>query len=185
MIKKSELTKHHYKTGEVADLLGVSTKTVQTYDQEGKLRFIRSPGNRRLLARDDLIAFLKDRGLFQDDSAEGRVDVIYARVDGEEGDALSLDRQALFLVEQVHTLESPVILKEIGSGSDDQRGKLQRLLTMVCQGEVAHVYVTGRDRLAGPGFHYLETVFREHGTELVEVTVPEGENPAWEEPEEE
>ena len=170
MIKASELTKQVYETGEVAKLLGCSCKTVQTYDQEGKIKFGRSAGNHRLIARDDLILFLENRGLLYNDLAEEKIDVIYARVSSHgqksKGD---LDRQALFLVEHVKDLHRPLIIKEVGSGLDDQRKQLQKLLKMVCQGEVKNVYVTYKDRLTRFGFRYLETMFLAHGTSIVIV----------------
>ena len=49
-------------------------------------------------------------------------DVIYARVSSHEqkqkGD---LDRQALFLIENVKDLHNPIIMKEVGSGLHDKR----------------------------------------------------------------
>lgn len=168
MFKTSDFNKQVYKTGEVAKILGVTPKTVQNYDHEGKLRFYRSGGNRRLITRDELLRFLEERGLLYDDSIQQQVDVVYARVSSHEqktkGD---LDRQALFLVENIHDMQNPVILKEVGSGLNDSRRLLQKLLGMVCRGEVRNVYVTYKDRLTRFGFHYLETIFLAHGTNIV------------------
>ena len=38
MYKVSEFTKTGYKVGEVAEILGVSTKTIRNYDKLGKLK---------------------------------------------------------------------------------------------------------------------------------------------------
>ena len=72
-------------------------------------------------------------------------------------------------------------MKEVGSGLNDKRKKLQELIQMVCQGKVRRVFVTYKDRLTRFGFHYLESVFREHGVSIVvmkdtneEKTVQEG-----------
>ena len=79
------------------------------------------------------------------------------------------DRPALFLLEHVCGLQNPVILKEVGSGLNDNRKQLQKLLRMVCRGEVRNVYVTYKDRLTRLGFRYLETVFSAHGTAIIAV----------------
>ena len=108
MFKVSDFDKQVYKTGDVAKILGVTNKTIQNYDKEGKLKVGRNPGNRRVIVRDDL--------------------------------------------------HNPLILKEVGSGLNDNRKQLQKLLEMVCQGKVRNVYVTFKDRLTRFGFRYLETV---------------------------
>lgn len=182
MIKTSDLTKNAYKTGEIAKLLGVTCKTIQNYDNEGKLRFTRSPGNRRILAREELIQFLDSKGLLYDDTKDERIDVIYARVSSyEQKSKGDLDRQALYLVENVYNLHRPLIMKEVGSGLNDNRKQLQKLLKMVCNGKVQNVYVTYKDRLTRFGFHYLETMFLAHGTSIIVVKDKEEERSVQEE----
>lgn len=170
MYKASDFKKQVYKTGEVAQILGVTVKTIQNYDNEGKLRFSRSQGNRRNILREDLLLFLEERGILYNDTSEGKRDVIYARVSSHDqknhGD---LDRQALFLTEHVQDLQNPMILKEVGSGLNDNRKHLQKLLSMVCRNEVRNVYVTYKDRLTRFGYHYLETMFAAHGVKIVVV----------------
>ena len=170
MLKKSDFTKQVYKTGEVAKILGVTNQTIQNYDRDGRLKVGRSGGGHRAIAREDLLHFLEEKGLLYDDTQKEISDVIYARVSSHDqkshGD---LDRQALFLVEHVHGLQNPVILKEVGSGLNDNRKQLQKLLEMVCRGEVRNVYVTYKDRLTRFGFRYLETVFSAHGTAIIVV----------------
>ena len=47
---------------------------------------------------------------------------------------------------------------------------------MVENNEVNRVFVTYRDRLTRVGFHYLETMFKLHGVEIVVVNDQEKEN---------
>ncbi len=170
MFKVSEFTKKYYRTGEVAKILGVTTRTIQNYDYQGRLKICRTEGNRRCIMKEDLIDYLQKRNLIIDDVTGNRCDVIYARVSSHDqkshGD---LDRQALFLIENVSDLVNPVILKEVGSGLNDQRPKLQQLLKMVCDKKVRRVYITYKDRLTRFGFHYLETVFKAHDTDIIIV----------------
>lgn len=168
MFKISDFKKTMYRTGEVAQILGVTPKTIQNYDRLGKLKVCRSDGNRRVVMREDLIAYLEEKGLLYNDGNDKRVDVIYARVSSHDqkkhGD---LDRQVLFLIEHGEDLRNPVILKEVGSGLNDQRKQLQKLLVMVGNHEVRNVYITYKDRLTRFGFHYLETLFRSCGTQII------------------
>ena len=120
--------------------------------------------------RDELIRFLDEKGMLVDDTLQDRRDIVYARVSSHDqkghGD---LDRQALFLVERVSDMQNPLILKEVGSGLNDKRKKLQQMLTMVSKGEVRNVYITYKDRLTRFGFHYLETMFNACGTNIIIV----------------
>ncbi|HAG69964.1 MAG TPA: IS607 family transposase [Lachnospiraceae bacterium] len=170
MFKVSEFDKSIYKPGEVASILGVTVKTIQNYDHQGKLKVCRNEANRRIILRDDLIAFLKEMHIVYDDTVDEKRDVIYARVSSHDQKAHGdLDRQALFLVEHVPDLKNPLIMKEVGSGLNDRRKSLQALLQMVCRDEVRNVYVTYRDRLTRFGFHYLEAMFQAHHVAIIVV----------------
>lgn len=170
MYKVSGLKKQSYKVNEVAEILGVTTKTIRNYDERGILKAERTVGNHRVIMRDELIRFLNEKGMLLDNTMKGRRDIVYARVSSHDqkqhGD---LDRQALFLVEHVPDMQNPLVLKEVGSGLNDKRKKLQQVLTMVSKGEVRNVYVTYKDRLTRFGFYYLETMFNACGTNIVIV----------------
>ena len=178
----SDLKKQCYKVNEVAEILGVSTKTIRIYDARGILKAERTVGNHRVILRDELIRFLDEKGMLLDDTLKERRDIVYARVSSHDqknhGD---LDRQALFLVEHVADMQNPLILKEVGSGLDDKRKKLQQVLAMVSQREVRNVYITYKDRLTRFGFHYLETMFNACGTNIVIVKDENGEKSVQEE----
>lgn len=170
MYKKSEFTKASYKTGEVAKLLCVTNRTIQNYDRDGKLKVCRTENNRRCIMRSDLLEFLDKHNLLYDDIAFEKRDIIYARVSShDQQDHGDLDRQALFLIENTENLKNVLVLKEVGSGLNDNRKQLQKLLTMVCNNEVNKVYITYKDRLTRFGYHYLETMFSAHGVEIVVV----------------
>lgn len=169
MYKRSDFTKKYYKTGEVAKILNLTIKTIQNYDHSGKLKFIRTTTNYRLMTREDLLDYLDKEGMLCDISLEKR-DVIYARVSSNEqktkGD---LDRQAMFLIENVDNLINPLVLKEVGSGLNDKRKKLMELINLVCNDQVRNIYVTYKDRLTRFGFNYLEEIFKNHDVQIVVV----------------
>jgi len=183
LYRESDFTKKIYKPKELVDILGVSHSTVRKYDVEGKLPVKRTETNRRIIHREDLLAYLEQQGLlYRDDERLQKVDVIYARVSSHEQKAKGdLDRQALYLVEHVADLVNPVIIKEVGSGLNDRRNQLHRLIEMVMTGKVGNVYITYRDRLTRFGFHYLEAAFRSAGTEIVVVKDKDGERSVQEE----
>ncbi len=168
MYKVSDFTKTAYRTGEAAKILGITTRTIQNYDKLGKLKVCRTEGNRRVIMREDLIKYLDDKGLIYDDTNSKRHDVIYARVSSnEQKQSGDLDRQALYLVENAKDIQNPIILKEVGSGLNDKRKQLQKLLGMISNHEVRNVYITYKNRLTRFGFNYLETMFNACGTSII------------------
>ena len=182
MYQVSDFTKSSYRVKEVADFLGVSTKTIRRYDEEGKLRMHRTEGNHRIILREDLLCLLEEKGLLYDDSTMQKKDVIYARVlSHDQKRSGDLDRQIVFLIEHTAGLQNPVILKEVGSGLNDGRVQLQKLLRMVCQGEVRNIYITYKDRLTRFGYRYLETMFELHGVSIIVVKDREVEKQVYEE----
>lgn len=170
MYKATDFTKNAYRVKEVADLLGTTTQTIRNYDKQGIIKTIRNNGNQRIIMRDDLISFLDNKGLILNNKEDIKRDVVYARVSSHDqkkhGD---LDRQAMFLIENAKDIRNPIILKEVGSGLNDKRKQLQKLLKMVCNNEIRNVFVTYRDRLTRFGFSYLETMFLAHNTQIIIV----------------
>lgn len=169
MIKTSQLTKDTYKPKDIAQFLGVTTRTLQNWDNEGKIHFKRdSVSNRRFMSKDDVIKLLEVNGLLFDDTIDKKRDIIYARVSSHDQKAHSdLDRQVQFLIDSIDDLQNVLVLSEVGSGLNGKRKKLQQLLRMVMNNEVNRVFITDQDRLAGCGFNYLETVFNLKGVEII------------------
>lgn len=182
MYKRSDFTKPAYKTAEVMKILNVTYSTIKNYDKQGKLPIKRTETGRRTVLRDDLLNYLDSLGMLVHDDELAKHDVIYARVStGEQKTKGDLDRQALFLMEHCDNLQNPIVLKEVGSGLNDKRKKIQELIRMVENDEVNRVFVTYKDRLIRFGFHYLETIFKQHGVEIVVVKDQEKEKSVQEE----
>ena len=68
----------------MVDILNVSTKTIRKYDAQGILHAERTAGNHRAIMRDELLRFLKDKGMLYDDSDKERRDIVYARVSSHD-----------------------------------------------------------------------------------------------------
>lgn len=169
MYKRSDFTKHIYKTGEVAKFLNLHVQTVIRYDKEGKLPFQRSESGRRIMFREDLISYMEKNDLLVDDETGVKRDVIYCRVSSHEQQAKGdLDRQVVRVMEYASPfrLQNPLILKEVGSGLNDNRRQIQKLIKMVLHGEVYRIFVSYKDRLTRFGYHYLETICEERGVEI-------------------
>ena len=95
--------------------------------------------------------------------------MIYCRVSSHDQQSKGdLDRQVVKLMEyaQNYQLQNPIILKEVGSGLNDQRKQIQKLIRMVLRKEVSRIFITNKDRFTRFGYHYLETICDECGVEI-------------------
>lgn len=171
MVKDSELVKDIYRPKDVARMLGVTVKTLYNRESAGSLSFKRDKQtDRRYLDKADLVRLLDEHGLYFDDSASKKRDVIYARVSSHDqksnGD---LDRQIALLTKHAKDANNLLVLSEVGSGLNDKRPKLQRLLRMIMNDEVSRIFITFSDRLTRFGYRYFETICSLKGVEIVEV----------------
>lgn len=169
MIRESELTKESYSLHEVSKIVGLSLNTLRNYDESGKLKFYRTPGNHRRLTRENLLTYLEHRRILLREN-NSRIDIIYARVASnaqkQNGD---LERQELFLLKSSTDLVNPKVVSEVGSGLNDKRKGLNEVISLVLNNKVNRVFVTYSDRLTRFGFNFLEQFFSYHGTEIVVV----------------
>lgn len=168
MYKSSDFTKAFYKPGEVAKLFGVSAQTIRNRIEEGEMQCSVTEGGHRLISRDSLLKYLDESNMLYKDIRTSKYDVVYARVSSHEqktkGD---LDRQVAFIVEHSEGISNILILKEVGSGLNDKRKQLLKLIRLVMNDCVNKVYITYRDRLTRFGFNFLKEVFLLKNVEIV------------------
>jgi len=170
MIKDVEITKNYYKSGEVARMLGVSTRTIQNYCMNGQLTevFVNS---RRFIPKESVIAFLKEKGIYLE--TEERKDVIYARVSThKQKNRGDLDRQ-ISVISQFAVTQNPKnmeIISDIGSGLNDNRKGLTKLILMIQEDKISRVFINYKDRLTRFGFNYLKMICDFHKTEIIVVS---------------
>ena len=174
MYKKSEiLKKSTYKTGEVANLLGVTVPTVIRYCELGLIPCHKTESGHRRMLSTDVCAYLDKHNMLYEDCPTLKSDVIYARVSthkqAERGD---LDRQVekvkLFAVEQ--NVNNLLVKTDIGSGLNDNRKGLLSLLDLIQEGKVNRLYILHKDRLTRFGYRYLEKICDFHGVSIIVVS---------------
>lgn len=164
-----------YRIHEMAEKLGVSIKTLQRWDNTGKLPARRTPSNQRYYTEDQYLDYM---GLSVE--KPHRKVVAYARV-SSRNQKDDLKNQIDFIRTFVNA--KGVILDEciedIGSGLDYNRPKWNELLQAVMRDEIATIYVTYKDRFIRFGFEWFENLCKQHQTEIVvlnhEETSPDKE----------
>jgi len=151
----------HYTLKEASKILGVTVKTLQNWDKQGKIRVVRTVGGRRRIPESEIKRILGIQ--------EERKIIGYARVSSRtQKDDLNRQVQTIkeFAKEKGWDIE---ILKDIGSGLNEKRKNYQKLLKMVTNKEVSKVIITYPDRLTRFGFETLKTLFQAFGTEIIVI----------------
>ncbi len=149
-----------YTVKQASEILGVCRKTIQRWDREGKIKVIRTPGGRRRIPESEIKRLLGIK-------AEDGLIIGYARV--------SSHTQKDDLQRQVEAIEKYAerrgwrvqILKDIGSGLNENRKNYRKLLELVAKGEVSKIIIAYPDRLTRFGFKTLVFFFQQHGAEVI------------------
>ena len=146
----------YVKPNEAANTLGVCLRTLRRWEQEGKIKAVRTPSGQR---RYDIETFIKK----ESEPNTGRATVIYARVSTRPQKA-DLDRQ----VERLSALyPGAIVVKEVGGGLNLRRKGLVTLLGRVLRGDIAVIVVAHKDRLARFGFDIIEWLCEQFDCQIV------------------
>jgi len=150
-----------YTMKEASRLLGVSVRTIQRWDKEGKIRCVRTIGGKRRVPESEIKRIL---GIHEERRIVG-----YARVSSHTQKD-NLERQIELIRKYAKERNWEIeILKDIGSGLKEDRRNFQKLLRMVINKEVSKVIVAYPDRLTRFGFKILEEFLKSYGTEIVVI----------------
>jgi putative resolvase len=151
----------------LAERLGISSITLKRWIYQGKIRAVKTIGRRYRIPESEILRIMGKEQLEPRNRA-----VMYARVSSydqvKDGD---LDRQFEHLMDYASMRGYQVIetIREIGSGLNDRRPKLLRILRMVAEREVDVIVVEYKDRLTRFGFNYLAEFAQSHGARVETV----------------
>ena len=153
-----------YKPKEFAKMLGVTVKTLQRWDNDGKLKAYRNPNERRFYTHSQYENYMGTQT-----NKLGKI-VIYTRVSNKSQQD-DLKNQKDFLRQFVNARGVIVdeIIEDIGSGLNYKRKKWNQLLDEICERKVSQVYVTHKDRFIRFGFDWFKEFARKHGAEIIVV----------------
>ena len=131
-----------YKISEYAKLNHVQYRTIWNWINQGKVKIERTETGRVLIVVDEPV--------------KNQTVAVYARVSSSENKD-NLERQAQRLIDYANAKGYKVekVVKEIGSGLNDNRPKLQSLLA---DKSINLILVEHKDRLTRFGFNYIQTL---------------------------
>lgn len=142
-----------YKPNEFAEMIGVSVKTLQRWDNDNKLKAFRTPSDRRYYTHHQYVEYI---GKIVSDK-DSRKTIIYTRV-SSSGQKDDLINQVEFLKQYANAKGIIVdeIFEDIGSGLNYNRKKWNKLLEDCMLGLIKTIIVAHRDRFIRFGYEWFE-----------------------------
>lgn len=151
-----------YRPHEFAEMIGVSVKTLQRWDNEKKLIAHRTPSGRRYYTHKQYVDYVGE-------TKEGKT-MIYTRV-STSNQRNDLTNQVEFLKQFANArgLIVDEIFEDIGSGLNYNRKKWNQLIGDCLLGNVSKIIVSHKDRFVRFGFDWFERFLKSNGVEIVVV----------------
>lgn len=154
---------------QASEYLGVSKDTLRKWDRGDKLKPLKTSGGHRRYSIQDLDKFV---GKETDEGQTANVVscATYARVSSNEqkqkGD---LDRQSQRLSEYCakQSIHVTHIIKDVGSGLNDNRSGFNRLTDLIINGNVNMLVIEHKDRLTRFQFNFIRKMFESYGCKVV------------------
>lgn len=158
--------------GECAKLLNVSKETLRNWDKLGKLKPQVTFGKHRRYKITDIESLMNIEVLPKYNQEIDVIDnvIIYARVSSNEqkqkGD---LDRQAQRLCEFGIKSKYVIfdIIKDVGSGLNDNRKGFNKLTDLVINKKITKIIIEHKDRLTRFQFNFIEKMLNSYGCEII------------------
>ena len=159
------LKNNNYKTGEFAELINVSVRTLQRWDNEGKLKAFRTPTNRRYYTYEQ---YLEYKGIHKKEV--NRKTVIYARV-STSNQKDDLKNQVEFLRQYANAKGMIVdeVIEDLGSGLNYNRKKWNKLIDSCMTNEVGTILITHKDRFIRFGYDWFERFLAKFNVKIIVV----------------
>ena len=151
-----------YKPKQFAEMLGVTVKTLQRWDNDGKLIANRTPTDRRYYTHKQYLDYINE-------SKRGKV-VIYTRV-SSSNQKDDLVNQVAFLQQYANAKGIIVdeIIEDLGSGLNYNRKKWNKLIDESINGQVSKIIITHKDRFIRFGYEWFERFLLNLGVEIILV----------------
>lgn len=156
-----------YKTGEFANLLGISVKTLQRWDKSGKLIAKRTAGDHRYYTHSQYLEYIGESVSI---STEEDTTVIYARVSNRsQKDDLENQIEFLKTFANARGMIVSEIITDIGSGLNFNRKNWNKLIDLIQERKVKTVIIAHKDRFTRFGFDWFERFINKCGGEIIVV----------------
>jgi len=150
---------NYVNAGEAKKILQISYMTLKRWKDKGVIKCKKLTDRKVLYDIDSVNEDLIEK--------QQRKNVIYARVSTTKQKA-DLDHQIELIKSYmlVNGIKADEVYAEIGSGLNDQRQALSKLIIDVSNDEIGKIYISFKDRLTRFGYNYFVTFCHAHNTEI-------------------
>lgn len=153
-----------YKPKDFAQMLNISVKTLQRWDNENTLKAYRNPKGRRYYTHEQYLTFT---------GASSKIDkkiVIYARV-STTNQKDDLKNQIKFLKEYANANKYIVseIITDIDSGLNYNRKKWNDLINDCINQKIQTIIISNKDRFIRFGYDWFERFLLNYGVNIIIV----------------
>lgn len=146
------------RPGELAEYLGVSYKSIKDWARDGEIPYHTTPKGQLRFTAEDIQTILGER----DPAPTNKQWYYYTRSSQGRTSALAHQEELLR-----NNYPDPVkVIKDRGSGLNENRKGLARLMKLSREGKVSDIAITTQDRLTRFGYKYLESYFASYGTTI-------------------
>jgi excisionase family DNA binding protein len=144
------MNEKYLRTKEVCEMLNISDKTLLRWDNEGKVKSVRTKGGHRRYLLSDITG-----GCIVDVKTQNiRRKICYCRV-SSHGQKEDLETQKKYLSSKYPDHE---VISDIGSGLNFNRKGFNSILESAIRGNIEEIVVSHRDRLCRFGFDLVERI---------------------------
>jgi putative resolvase len=156
---------------EASEYLNVSKETLRIWDRINKLKPLKTNGGHRRYKKSDLDLFIGISDLKEDTNIQIKC-CVYSRVSSNEqkikGD---LERQSNRLINYCvnNNLFISDIIKDVGSGLNDNRIGFNKLTKLITEGKINKLVIENKDRLTRFQFNFIEKMFKHYGCDIIVV----------------
>lgn len=152
---------------EASETLGVHPDTLRRWDNSGKFQSIKTKGGHRRYKQSQIDEYLQND--VEETMQNTEVVAVYCRVSShdqkEKGD---LDRQKSRLLQYCmdKDYKAEYVYEEVGSGMNDKRSKLNKLLKLAEEKKISKVIIEHKDRLTRFNKNIYIKYFESHGVKV-------------------
>jgi len=150
-----------YSIGKFSKMIGKTTKTLQNWDNSGKLEAKRTITGRRFYTEDD---FLLLKGV----NKINRINIAYCRV-STKNQKEDLENQKVYINDFCRNAGIPIndFFTDYGSGLNYNREKFNKLMKLVEHGKINNIIIAHRDRFMRFGYEWFESFCLDHGVKIL------------------
>lgn len=155
-----------YRLNEFAELINVSTRTLQRWDTEGTLKAYRTPTDRRYYTHEQYLAYI---GAISKEKITGKI-IIYTRVsNASQKDDLVNQVEFLKQFANARGMIVDEVIQDIGSGLNYKRKKWNKLIEQCMDDKIKTIIISHRDRFIRFGFDWFRNFLSSQGVEILVV----------------